>query len=84
MAWPVCARRFSAAAHSARVELLHPWRVSEIRRTSDGFEIIERAAPDAPAGCVARVAVEHMEGGHHLQLEHPQAVAAWMLHHAAA
>jgi pimeloyl-ACP methyl ester carboxylesterase len=34
----------------------------------------------ARAACVPRIAVEHMDGGHHLQLEHPQAVAQWMLH----
>lgn len=35
------------------------------------------------AACVPHIAVEHMEGGHHLQLEHPQAVATWLLRHAA-
>jgi pimeloyl-ACP methyl ester carboxylesterase len=28
---------------------------------------------------VPRIAVTHMDGGHHLQLEHPDAVAAWLL-----
>ncbi len=28
--------------------------------------------------CVADIRVSHMDGGHHLQLEHPQAVAAWL------
>jgi pimeloyl-ACP methyl ester carboxylesterase len=28
--------------------------------------------------CVARIQVDHMDGGHHLQLEHPMAVAAWV------
>jgi pimeloyl-ACP methyl ester carboxylesterase len=36
------------------------------------------AMMQARAACVPRIAVEHMEGGHHLQLEHPQAVAAWI------
>ncbi|MEW9571984.1 alpha/beta fold hydrolase [Rhodanobacter sp. Si-c] len=36
----------------------------------------------ARAACVPRIAVEHMAGGHHLQLEHPQAVAQWLLRHA--
>ncbi len=31
----------------------------------------------ARAACVADIAVSHMEGGHHLHLEHPQAVADW-------
>jgi len=31
------------------------------------------------AACVADIAVSHMQGGHHLHLEHPQAVAAWAL-----
>ena len=30
------------------------------------------------ADCVARIAVSHMEGGHHLHLEHPQTVADWI------
>jgi pimeloyl-ACP methyl ester carboxylesterase len=41
--------------------------------------------PDAPmqarVACVPRIAVEHLDGGHHLHLEHPQAVAAWLLAH---
>jgi len=32
----------------------------------------------ARAACVPRIAVERMAGGHHLQLEHPEAVAAWI------
>lgn len=40
------------------------------------------AQMEARAACVPRIAVEHMDGGHHLQLEHPQAVAAWLLRHA--
>ena len=32
----------------------------------------------ARADCVARIAVSHMEGGHHLHLEHPQTVADWI------
>lgn len=31
------------------------------------------------AACVAHITVSHMEGGHHLHLEHPLAVAEWML-----
>jgi pimeloyl-ACP methyl ester carboxylesterase len=31
--------------------------------------------------CVADIRVTHMDGGHHLHLEHPEAVAAW-LHNA--
>jgi pimeloyl-ACP methyl ester carboxylesterase len=38
----------------------------------------------ARAACVPRIAIEHLAGGHHLQLEHPQAVAAWLLRHAIA
>ncbi|MBN8923152.1 MAG: alpha/beta hydrolase [Rhodanobacter sp. 68-29] len=37
----------------------------------------------ARAARVPRIAVEHLAGGHHLQLEHPPAVAAWLLRHAA-
>jgi pimeloyl-ACP methyl ester carboxylesterase len=36
------------------------------------------AQMQARAACVPHIAVEHLAGGHHLQLEHPQAVAAWM------
>lgn len=38
--------------------------------------------PDAPmrarADCVAHITVSHMDGGHHLHLEHPDEVAAWI------
>ena len=33
------------------------------------------------AACVTDIAVSHMDGGHHLHLEHPEAVAAWALDH---
>jgi len=36
------------------------------------------AMMQARAACVADIAVTHMDGGHHLQLEHPQAVADWI------
>ena len=32
----------------------------------------------ARAVCVANISVGHMDGGHHLHLEHPRAVADWM------
>jgi pimeloyl-ACP methyl ester carboxylesterase len=39
--------------------------------------------PSAPmqarAACVAEITTTYMAGGHHLQLEHPQAVATWAL-----
>lgn len=41
------------------------------------------AQMEARAACVPRITVEQMDGGHHLQLEHPQAVAHWVLRHAA-
>ncbi|MEO8999710.1 MAG: alpha/beta hydrolase [Rhodanobacter sp.] len=31
------------------------------------------------AACVPDITIEHMDGGHHLHLEHPQAVAEWAL-----
>jgi len=38
--------------------------------------------PSAPmqarAACVPHIAVTHLDGGHHLHLEHPAAVAAWI------
>ena len=37
--------------------------------------------PSAPmqarAACVANITVSHMDGGHHLHMEHPEAVANW-------
>lgn len=36
----------------------------------------------ARAACVPRITVEHIDGGHHLHLEHPGAVALWMQRHA--
>jgi pimeloyl-ACP methyl ester carboxylesterase len=36
------------------------------------------AMMQARADCVAHIAVSHMDGGHHLHLEHPQAVADWI------
>ena len=32
----------------------------------------------ARAACVANITVKHMDGGHHLHLEHPRAVADWI------
>lgn len=37
------------------------------------------AMMQARAQLVSRIDVTHMDGGHHLQLEHPNAVAAWLL-----
>lgn len=37
------------------------------------------ALMQARAACVADIVTTSMAGGHHLQLEHPQAVAAWAL-----
>jgi pimeloyl-ACP methyl ester carboxylesterase len=36
------------------------------------------AMMQARAACVADIAVSHLDGGHHLQLEHPADVAAWI------
>ncbi|MBT2143729.1 MULTISPECIES: alpha/beta hydrolase [unclassified Rhodanobacter] len=36
------------------------------------------APMQARAGCVANIAVSHLGGGHHLHLEHPADVAAWI------
>lgn len=37
------------------------------------------AAPmQARADCVPEITVSHMDGGHHLHLEHPQAIADWI------
>ncbi|MBD8874246.1 alpha/beta fold hydrolase [Rhodanobacter sp. DHB23] len=42
------------------------------------------AQMEARAACVPGIEVERMAGGHHLQLEHPQAVAQWVLRHPAS
>lgn len=39
------------------------------------------AMMDARAKLVRQTVVTHMDGGHHLHLEHPDAVAAWVLAH---
>ncbi|WP_233840808.1 alpha/beta hydrolase [Dyella sp. 2HG41-7] len=39
------------------------------------------AMMEARAALVPRISVTHMDGGHHLHLEHPDAVAAWVLAH---
>ncbi|WP_158880519.1 alpha/beta hydrolase [Rhodanobacter sp. L36] len=36
------------------------------------------ALMQARAECVGNIVVSHMDGGHHLHLEHPQAVHAWI------
>ena len=36
----------------------------------------------ARAGQVAHIVIDHMDGGHHLHLEHPHAVAAWLIAHS--
>ena len=38
------------------------------------------AMMEARARQVSRIAVTHMDGGHHLHLEHPDAVATWLFH----
>lgn len=68
---------------------------SQIRALLAGIEaptallLAEPATPYLPsammqarAACVADIALSHMAGGHHLQLEHAQAVADWLLAHA--
>lgn len=42
---------------------------------------LPRAMMEARATLVPHIAVTHMDGGHHLHLEHPDAVAAWVLAH---
>jgi pimeloyl-ACP methyl ester carboxylesterase len=37
------------------------------------------ALMQARAACVSRITVTQMEGGHHLHLEHPDAVATWLM-----
>ncbi len=39
---------------------------------------LPEATMQARAACVAHIAIDHMDGGHHLHLEHPQAVADWI------
>jgi hypothetical protein len=33
---------------------------------------------EARAACVDDIVVSHMDGGHHLHLEHAEAVASWI------
>lgn len=39
---------------------------------------LEPEALQVRIDCVDRIEVTHMDGGHHLHLEHPQAVATWL------
>jgi pimeloyl-ACP methyl ester carboxylesterase len=39
------------------------------------------AQMSARAACVGDIAVTHMDGGHHLHLEYPDAVARWLIAH---
>ena len=71
-----------------------PWRLAEtqVRALLAGIAadtallLAEPASPYLPspsmrerAACVPRIAVEQLAGGHHLHLEQPEAVAAWLL-----
>lgn len=40
---------------------------------------LQSAMMEARARQVPHIAITHMDGGHHLHLEHPDAVAAWLL-----
>ncbi len=42
---------------------------------------LPEAQMQARAACVDDIVVSHMDGGHHLQLEHAEAVAAWVRAH---
>ena len=42
---------------------------------------LPRAQMDERAACVGRIDVSTLHGGHHLHLEHPDAVAAWVRRH---
>ena len=62
-------------------------QVRSILRGIESPTALLLAQPDTPylpgarmrarADCVSDIAVTHMDGGHHLHLEHPEAVAAW-------
>ncbi|PXV59124.1 epoxide hydrolase. Serine peptidase. MEROPS family S33 [Dyella jiangningensis] len=62
-------------------------QVRDLLRGIEAPTALLLAQPDTPylpgmrmrerAACVGDIAVTHLEGGHHLQLEHPDAVAAW-------
>ena len=67
------------------------WHEDQVRALLRGIEAptaLLLARPDTPylpgaqmqarAACVARITVSHMDGGHHLHLEHAEAVAAWV------
>ncbi len=40
---------------------------------------LPEALMQARADCVDDIVVSHMDGGHHLHLEHPEAVASWIV-----
>lgn len=82
----------------ARVNRSSPIRVAEtqVRALLRGIEAptaLLLAQPDTPylpgtrmqarAECVPQIAVSHLAGGHHLHLEHADAVAAWVKRHLA-
>ena len=77
----------------ARLNRASPLRLAEaqIHSLLRGIEApaaLLLAKPEAPylpeaqlqarAACVDDIVVSHMDGGHHLQLEHPDAVASWI------
>ncbi|MHA6206133.1 alpha/beta fold hydrolase [Dyella soli] len=79
-----------------RLNQLSPLRVAEqqvhaLLRGIESPTALLLAQPEAPylpaarmqarADCVDDIEVSHMDGGHHLQLEHPDAVAAWAASH---
>lgn len=47
-----------SAAHEARAELVHPWRVDRVEKTAKGF-VIFPAATDAEAGAAAPIEPNH-------------------------
>lgn len=80
----------------ARVNRPSPIRLAETQvhallRGIEAPTALLLAQPDTPylpgqrmqarSACVHDIAVTHMDGGHHLHLEHPDAVAAWANSH---
>lgn len=80
----------------ARVNRPSPVRIAETQvqvllRGIESPTALLLASPETPylpdalmqarAACVGDIAITHMDGGHHLQLEHPAAVAAWVNSH---
>lgn len=83
-----CWRSDSRLTHSSALRLAE----AQIRALLHGIDAptaLLLAQPETPylpgammrerAACVSHIRISHLDGGHHLHLEHPQAVADWII-----